>query len=44
MSRKNNCLFLGSWSDKSYEWNSLSKEIKNALGYQNLPDGEFWMR
>ena len=34
----------GAWSDKSYEWNTLSSEIKTVLKYQNLPDGEFWMR
>ena len=34
----------GAWSDNSYEWNSVSSDVKQALKYKNLADGEFWMR
>lgn len=34
----------GAWSDNSYEWNALPAEIKKALEYRNLKDGEFWMK
>ncbi len=33
----------GAWSDNSYEWSAVSKEIKDALKYRKLADGEFWM-
>ena len=33
----------GAWSDNSYEWNSVSKDVKDALNYRRLADGEFWM-
>ena len=34
----------GSWSDDSYEWNSLTNDVKEALKYKKMPDGEFWMK
>ena len=40
----NDVEWKGSWSDRSYEWNSLSSEIKKALEYKQLPDGESWMK
>lgn len=33
----------GSFSDSSYEWKRISDEVKEELGYKNLPNGEFWM-
>ena len=33
----------GSWSDNSYEWLSVSQDVKNILEYRKLEDGEFWM-
>ena len=33
----------GSWGDASTEWRALSADIKKALDYSNMPDGEFWM-
>lgn len=33
----------GSWSDNSYEWKAVSNDIKTALDYRNMSDGEFWM-
>ena len=40
----NNVEWSGSWSDNSSEWKPLSSDIKNALEYKMLPDGEFWMK
>ncbi|CAL8104586.1 unnamed protein product [Calicophoron daubneyi] len=33
----------GAWSDKSSDWNKVSKEQKTALDLQFHDDGEFWM-
>lgn len=34
----------GSWSDNSYDWYNVSDDIKQALGFKRMPDGEFWMK
>lgn len=33
----------GAWADRSLEWNQLSQEIKDAIGYRIDNEGEFWM-
>ena len=33
----------GSWSDNAYEWSAIPANVKTALEYRNLKDGEFWM-
>ncbi|XP_071800051.1 calpain-9-like isoform X1 [Asterias amurensis] len=33
----------GRWSDKSYEWKSVSDRQRKELGLETKDDGEFWM-
>ncbi|CAF0866413.1 unnamed protein product [Brachionus calyciflorus] len=33
----------GAWSDSSYEWSTISEDVKKALEFKKMPDGEFWM-
>jgi len=40
----NEAEWRGAWNDNSYEWNAITRDVKEALDYRKLPDGEFWMR
>ncbi len=40
----NEAEWRGAWNDNSYEWNAITRDVKEALNYRKLPDGEFWMR
>ncbi|KAL7636763.1 UNVERIFIED_CONTAM: hypothetical protein RMT77_012517 [Armadillidium vulgare] len=39
----NEAEWTGAWSDKSYEWNSVSEDERDKLGITFDDDGEFWM-
>ena len=33
----------GPWSDESSEWDTVSDDVKNSIGYKKGRDGEFFM-
>jgi len=39
----NDVEWKGAWSDKSAEWNSVSADVKEEVGFSKGGDGEFWM-
>jgi len=39
----NECEWTGAWSDKSSEWNQISKEERESVGLVFDDDGEFWI-